>query len=157
MGEFFGSLYCALFEDWFGNELAEYLWGNASPQQTTNMFVGIGACMLIISLFIMWLYYYIIDSPKLNNLLGWLIFLVINAVINFIIGLQWVLRDLCAGKMVNENFEPLAIDESNCLCFGGTNMILSIIAFLIFTVIFKCLIFKLWPSRNCSKAPFSLK
>lgn len=157
MGEFFGSLYCAPFEGWFGYELAEYLWGNASPLQTTNMFVGIGACMLIISLFIMWLYYYIIDSPKLNNWWGWLIFLVINAVINFIIGWQWVLQDLYANKMVSPNDEPLAIYASNCRCFGGANMILSIIAFLIFTVIFKCLIFKLWPSYNCSRAPFSLK
>lgn len=150
MGEFFGSLYCGLFrfEDWFGKDLAEYLWGNASPVMTTNMFVGIGLCMLGISLGFMWLFYYLIDSPKLNNLLGWLIFLVINAVINFIIGWQWVLSDLYAGKMVNQNGDPLAIDESNCLCFGGTNMILSIFAFFIFSICFK------WKSSNCSRAPF---
>ena len=141
-------MYCGLFEDWFGVELADYLCGYASPLQTTNMFVYIGACMLIISLIIVWLYYYIINLPKLNNWWGWLIFLAINAVINFIIGWQWVLRDLYAGKMVNQNYQSLNIDESNCLCFGGTNMILSIIAFLIFTFCLK------WWSSNCSRAPF---
>ena len=41
MGEFFGSIYC-LFEDVFGLELANYLWGNVSPDQQTNMYVPIG-------------------------------------------------------------------------------------------------------------------
>ena len=36
MGEFFGSVYC-WFEDVFGLELANYLWGNLSPDQQTNM------------------------------------------------------------------------------------------------------------------------
>ena len=45
MGEFFGSVYC-LFEDVFGLELANYLWGNLSPDQQTNMYVPIGFTML---------------------------------------------------------------------------------------------------------------
>ena len=41
MSEFFGSIYCWL-EDFFGIELAEYLWGESSPEQLSNMFIGIG-------------------------------------------------------------------------------------------------------------------
>lgn len=41
MGEFFGSIYCWL-EDFFGIELAEYLWGESAPEQLSNMYIGIG-------------------------------------------------------------------------------------------------------------------
>lgn len=51
MGEFFGSIYC-WFEDVFGLELANYLWGNVSPDQQTNMYVPIGFTMLFVSLFV---------------------------------------------------------------------------------------------------------
>lgn len=33
MGEFFGSIYC-WFEDFFGLELSEYMWGSSSPPIT---------------------------------------------------------------------------------------------------------------------------
>lgn len=39
MGQFFGSIYC-LFEDLFGLDLANYLWGLASPESQTNAFIG---------------------------------------------------------------------------------------------------------------------
>ena len=38
------------FEDVFGLELANYLWGNVSPDQQTNMYVPIGFTMLVVSL-----------------------------------------------------------------------------------------------------------
>lgn len=149
MGQFFGSIYC-LFEDFFGLELANYLWGQSSPEQQTNMFIGIGLTMAGVSLFMVVLFYYIIDHPKLNNPLSWFIFLGINAVINFIIGWQWVLKDYYAGKMVSIDNPAvnLQISEGEILCFGVSNMILSILAFAIFSYIVK------WWSKNVSKAPF---
>ena len=78
MGEFFGSIYCWL-EDFFGLPLADYLWGTSSPEQMSNMFIGIGLSMLSISLIVCVCYYYIIDHPRLGNWWGWLIFAVINA------------------------------------------------------------------------------
>lgn len=151
MGEFFGSLYC-IFEDFFGLELAEYLWGNASPESTTNSFIGIGFWMLGISLGMTLIFYYGVNHPDLNNWWGWGIFLVVNAVINFFVGWQIVLRDYYDGLMVAidpaTNMEvPLNIGKSEILCFGVSNMILSIVAFIIFSFIFK------WWSRNCSSAP----
>lgn len=99
MGEFFGSIYC-WFEDVFGLELANYLWGNVSPDQQTNMYVPIGFTMLVVSLLVCLLYYYIIDHPKLAKWWGWLIFLGSNAIANFLIGWQWVLRHYYLGYMV---------------------------------------------------------
>lgn len=151
MGNFFGSIYCWL-EEFFGLELANYLWGMYSPSEV-NLFIGIGFTMILISLFSVVLYYYIIDHPRLCNWWGWSIFLIINAVINFIVGWQYVLTDFYNGLMVKidpvtNKMVSLNIDQSNILAFGVTNMINSIIAFFVFTCIVK------WWSTNCSGAPF---
>ena len=152
MGEFFGSIYCWL-EDFFGTELADYLWGEASMYQTSNMFIGIGLSMLCISFFIVVCYYYIINHPRLNNWWGWLIFLGVNAVLNFIVGWQWVLKDYYAGLMVKKHpatgeIVDLPIYSDDILAFGVTNMIDGILAFIILPYIIK------WWSTNCSRAPF---
>ena len=152
MGEFFGSIYC-WFEDFFGLELAEYMWGASSPISPNNSFIGIGFTMFGISLAMVLVYYYVINHPRLNNWWGWFIFLGINAIINFIVGWQWELKDYYDNKMVTINPStnlqvPLNIGESEILYFGVSNMILSIFAFIIFSFIFK------WWSSNCSRAPF---
>ena len=72
MGEFFGSIYC-WFEDVFGLELANYLWGNVSPDQQANMYVPIGFTMLGATLVVCLLYYYIIDHPRMAKWWGWLV------------------------------------------------------------------------------------
>lgn len=152
MGNFFGSVYC-WFEDYFGIELANYLWGQSSPEQQTNLFIGIGLSLVIISLFMVILFYYIIDHPKFANWWGWSIFLGINAVINFLVGWQIVLSDYYEWLMVkfdpvtNQSI-PLQIDESNIISFGVSNMILSILVFIIFTYLLR------WWSPNVSNAPF---
>lgn len=152
MGELFGDLYCWL-EDFFGLELADYLWGLSSPQQTGNMFIGIGMTMLCITFVLAIVYYYLLDHPRLNNWWGWSIFLTVNAFLNFVVGWQWVLKDYYDGLMVKISSETgkeidLPISESDILAFGVTNMINSIIAFIIFSYIIK------WWSTNCSRAPF---
>lgn len=151
IGQFFGSFYCWLFEDLFGLDLANYLWGQTSPTMTSNMFIPIGLSMFGISLLVMVLYYYVINHPRLCSLWGWLIFLGVNFALNFLVGWQWVLSHLYEGKMVYENVEhqmvPLPIDETNCLWFGLANSLLSIIVFIAFTYMFK------WKSTNCWVAP----
>ena len=117
------------------------------------MFIGIGLTMLVISLIVAVCYYYIINHPRLNNWLGWFIFLCINAVINFVVGWQWVLKDYYAGLMVKEDpatqkMVDLPIYTDDILAFGVTNMINAIIAFIVFSYIIK------WWSTNCSRAPF---
>ena len=152
MGEFFGSIYCWL-EDCFGLPLADYLWGTSSPEQMSKMFIGIGLSMLSISLFTCLCYYYIVNHPRLNNWWGWLIFAVTNALINFIVGWQWVLKDYYNGLMVKVDpatgkIVDLPIYPSDMMVFGVTNMINAIIAFVVFSYIVK------WWSTNCSRAPF---
>ena len=116
------------------------------------MFIGIGLGMLGISLFFTVLYYYVVNHPRLCNWWGWGIFLITNMIVNFIVGWQWVLTDLYAGKMFYINPDnqqvPLDIYESNCICFGVSNMLLSMVAFFIIS----CII-KRW-STNVASAPF---
>lgn len=152
MGQFFGSIYCWL-DQFFGLELADYLWGLKSPYQQGNMFIGIGLLMLGITLFMAVVYYYALDHPRLNSWWGWGIFLAVNAIINFIVGWQWVLKDYYADKMVGLNpitgkLEDLLISESDVLAFGVTNMLDAIIVFFIVSCMIK------WWSTNCSHAPF---
>lgn len=151
MGEFFGSIYCWA-EDFFGLDLAEYLWGTTG-QDGTNKFIGIGMSMLAISLVVMIVYYYIVNHPRLNNWWGWSIFLAVNAVVNLIVGWTWVLKDKYEGLMTQVDpstgeLVELPIAEGNIAAFGVTNMINSIIAFVVLSYICK------WWSTNCSRAPF---
>ena len=152
MSELFGSIYCWL-EDFFGIELANYLWGESSPEQLNNMFIGIGFSMVGISLAVVVCFYYVINHPRLNNWWGWMIFLGINAAINFVVGWQWVLKDYYEGLMVKKDaatgkMVDLPIFPDDILAFGVSNMINAIIAFILFSYIFK------WWSSNCSRAPF---
>ena len=152
MGEFFGSIYC-WFEEFFGIELANYLWGESSLLSQTNSFIGIGWGMFGISFAMVLIYYYVINHPQLNHWWGWIIFLVINGIINFIVGWQWVLKDYYDGKMITidpaTNLQmPLNIGESEIIYFGVSNMFISVIAFIVFSFILK------WWSTNCSRAPF---
>ncbi|OUP32828.1 hypothetical protein B5F24_13115 [Bacteroides clarus] len=152
MGEFFGSIYC-WFEEFFGIELANYLWGESSLLSQTNSFIGIGWSMFGISFAMTLIYYYVINHPQLNHWWGWIIFLVINGIINFIVGWQWVLKDYYDGKMITidpaTNLQmPLNIGESEIIYFGVSNMFISVIAFIVFSFILK------WWSTNCSRAPF---
>ena len=152
MGEFFGSIYC-WFEEFFGIELANYLWGESSLLSQTNSFIGIGWSMFGISFAMVLIYYYVINHPQLNHWWGWIIFLVINGIINFIVGWQWVLKDYYDGKMITidpaTNLQmPLNIGESEIIYFGVSNMFISVIAFIVFSFILK------WWSTNSSRAPF---
>ena len=152
MGEFFGSIYC-WFEEFFGIELANYLWGESSLLSQTNSFIGIGWSMFGISFAMVLIYYYVINHPQLNHWWGWIIFLVINGIINFIVGWQWVLKDYYDGKMITidpaTNLQmPLNIGESEIIYFGVSNMFISVIAFIVFSFILK------WWSTNCSRATF---
>lgn len=152
MGEFFGSIYC-WFEEFFGIELANYLWGESSLLSQTNSFIGIGWSMFGISFAMVLIYYYVINHPQLSHWWGWIIFLVINGIINFIVGWQWVLKDYYDGKMITidpaTNLQmPLNIGESEIIYFGVSNMFISVIAFIVFSFILK------WWSTNCSRVPF---
>jgi len=153
MGYFFGSMYC-WFEDLFGIDLANYLWGQATELQTTNMFMSIGLWMLAISLGFSIIYYYV-WNPSKSYWWKWLIFLCVNAAINFIFGWQRTLSDYYADLMKysvvkngKEIWLNLNISDVDCVSFGVANMILSIMWFFLISCAIK------WWSCGNSHCPF---
>lgn len=148
LGEFFGSIYCSLFEDFFGLNLADYMWGDASPHQQTVMFIGIGLWMLGVSAALVLIFYYSPLSPVRRVKLWWWITLALNAIINFIVGWQRVLMDYNEDMMVDVNGHELNIKPSDIVAFGVTNAILAVVTFIVISVLIK------WWSRNASRAPF---
>lgn len=152
MGELFGNLYCAL-ESWFGETLANYLWGEASPLQEGNMFITFGLWNIGITALLLVLYYYVVNHPRFNNLLSWFIVMAFNAVIQFLIGWQVLLQDFYDGLMVEKDsatgkMVDLDILDGDMLAFGATNALYSIVLFFLLSLAMK------WWSRNCSNTPF---
>lgn len=159
--DIFGQLYtCLGLEDIYGsgpNELADYLWGTASSEVTTNQFVGIGFITLGIALLVFVAYYYLLghllQKPSWGNKVTWFVAMAVNSGLAFLAGWQWTLSDYYQGKMVTISAitkvkEALPIDELNCLQFGGVNALVAIPIFILF-----CLCFKWW-SRDYSHIPF---
>ena len=152
MGNFIGSLYC-IFEDFFGLDLADYMWGLTADEQTSNLFIGIGLWLLGISILIAVIFYYVINKPRFGNIWAWLVICFINAVVNFLMGYYWTIDDKYKDLMVATNpqtgiREQLPINQSDCLCFGVSNAILSVFLFFIISILIK-------NGSNAKNAPFS--
>ena len=86
-------------------------------------------------------------------ILSIIILLIGTLVVNFLVGWQWVLSHYVQDKMfyidpVTNMETPLNIYKSNIICFGVSNMLLSILAFFIISCIIK------WRSKNCPYSPF---
>jgi len=131
MNEFFRFLYCCLFEEMFGHDLALYLDSHIKFLQNGNIYVAIACYMMCFSLTTVIAYYYIIDHPKLANFPGWLMFLYVCIVLNTLSGWLWV-RDIELGSSIG---------------FGIVNGLLSIPVYIIFSFLCK------WHSRHSTKVP----
>lgn len=150
MGDFFGSLYC-IAEDIFGLELANYLWGGYSSEQTSNLYVGIGIICIVVSAVIFLLYYIVIDHPKFaKKTFFWFGVLGTSLTTNFIFGFWWCKKDLDAGKMIDIDGNPLSINVVNCGTFGIANALLGAIVLMIIVCLFKGF------SNNTWHIPFKL-
>ncbi|MCB9018133.1 MAG: hypothetical protein H6544_05985 [Prevotellaceae bacterium] len=159
MENFFGSIYC-WFESLFGANIAEYLWGyNCGTQDYTNpnVFNKIGLLVLLISLVLSFVYYYVLNSAKWNRWWHWLIVMFVCGIVNFYVGVQSVLADFLDGNIGDclmytrdENSEIISqlINESDCWMFGVANMIVSMIFFFVLSFVIK------WKSTNCKHTPF---
>lgn len=151
-----GNIYC-WFETFFGQNLAEHLWGFDGNEYTlANIYNSVGLIVLLVSLFFVLLYYYILNHPRFNKWWSWLIVLLVNGTINLFIGYAWAATDYLDGNIAdnlmyarNEEGEIVSylITSSDCWGFGIANFF---IAILFFTLLSCCL---KWGSRNCKHSP----
>ena len=152
MGNFIGSVYC-IFESLFGSELANYLWGNASPEQTDNLYVTIGLSMFVISIVFAFLFYKIVDHPQFNTKLAWGISAIVNSLINFFVAFIMLLSHESQGLMYEINpatqlQESLCIDHGDFIAFGVSNFIIAAVIYFVISLLMKRL------STNCWTVPF---
>ena len=159
MSDFFGEFYCT-FQDFFGTALATYLWGyrcTTDDYSGSIIFNQIGLCNIGISLGIVILYYYIINSPKFNRWWSWTIMLSINAITSLFIGYYWVYNDAINGNIDDclmfqrsEEGEIIATNilNSDCWGFGIANLLISIILFIVLSALLN------WKSSSCRHSPF---
>jgi hypothetical protein len=140
----FESIY-RWFISFFGDDLADHLAGFDCQEEAytgNNLYIPIGIVAVIISLAVMLLYYYAINSAKLNKWQHWIIALLFAGVVNLFTGYKWT-----AGELPNIG-ECLNTSMLHCWFFGMANAFIAIIFFIIFSFALR-----FW-SRNCCRTPF---
>lgn len=159
MNDFFGEIYC-WFETFFGQYLAEHLWGYNCDTQSydlSNTFNPIGLVNVGITLLLVIVYYYAINHPRFSKWKSWLLVLCIAAIIQLFIGYSWTANAYLNGEIGdclmnsrNEDGEIInqLISISDCWGFGVANMFISIGFFVLFSFSLK------WWSGHAKYSPF---
>lgn len=145
MNDVFGNIF-SIFQFAYGVPLSNYLFeeGRAYSQ--------IGIAMIICSLVVGVVFYYVVDHPALNTWKGWSLSLLVNATINFIISYSHVLYMYNRGEMMEVNVttgEAVPVDVSmiDFLNFGIAVAIVSCVAYTIISFLIK------GRSINCAGYP----
>lgn len=151
MGDFFGGIYC-WFENFFGIDLANYLWGQVSFKQTSNQFVAYGLIVIGVAVLAYLAFYKVIDDPNFNRWRSWWICLVIAAVADFVVVSGRLYSDYDNGLMVTKDIATgeivsLSISGFNIFAFSIVNCFYTAILFFFVSCGFKGF------SRNCSGIP----
>lgn len=149
-----GDFYSSLFENLYGLDLSDYIWGTLSPVQDANLYMNFSMVMLISTLAFGIVYYFVLDRHSWSHWWCWLIAMMIPTVGNFIYGYSVLANQCNEGLMIDEKQNDLGFTSLDFANFGLANSLMAIIIFVGFTIIMKIL-FKLTPLQSdCSKAPF---
>lgn len=159
MNDFLGEIYC-WFESFFGQYLAEYLWGydcDSGSYVLQNTFNHIGLANIGVTLLLVTVYYYAINHPRFSTWKSWLFLLCLAAAIQLFIGYGWTANAYHNGKIGDclmysrdENGEIInqLINITDCWGFGVVNMFISIGFFVLFSFALK------WWSGHAKHSPF---
>jgi len=135
MDKFFASLY-----EWFGmmplysRDLGDHLRGwdiTCTDYIATPWYVYIGWIMLILTSLSYALQYHIIDSSRFNKRNHWWLNALLIFILNFLIAFSIPYNSFQAGDYCKD----LIFSTSDCLGFGLSNAIWSLILFTIITTI----------------------
>ena len=130
----------------YGDELHDFLLGYYGMNDT-NLFNVMFIVLGIISTgLIPGFYYKLWDRATWSSTGKWLLMLLLNAVIVFLVNVIWVhcLEDM----MVDEDGERLTIGFTNIVGFGFASAIIATIAFFFSSLFWKT------QSTNCPSTPF---
>ena len=135
-----------LLSNLYGDELHDFLLG-VNGMNDTNLFNVMFVVLVIISMLLIpgW-YYKSWDRATWSPIGKWLLVLLVNAVIVFLVNVIWV---NCLGDMmVYEEGEDLTIGLTNIVGFGFASAILATVLFFIASLGWKT------KSINCPSTPF---
>jgi len=136
----------SLLSSLYGDELHDFLLG-VNGQNDTNLFNVMFIVLVIISVgLIPGSYYKLWDRATWAPIGKWLLILLVNAVIVFLVNVIWV---YCLGDlMIDEDGEELTIGLTNIVGFGLASAILATVLFFLASLGWKT------QSVNCSSTPF---
>ena len=135
-----------LLSSLYGDELHDFLLG-VNGMNDANLFGVLFIVLAIISaLLIPGFYYWVWDRATWSSIGKWLLMLLVNAVIVFLVNVIWVhfLEDM----MVDEDGEQLTIGLTNIIGFGFASAIIATVLFFLASLGWKT------QSTNCPRTPF---
>lgn len=130
----------------YGDELHDFLLG-VNGMNDTNHFNVMFVVLLIISAgLIPGFYYKLWDRATWSSTGKWLLMLLVNAVVIFLVNVVWL--HYLGDMMVNEENEKLTIGLTNIVGFGFASAILGSLIFFLASLGWKT------QSTNCPSTPF---
>lgn len=135
-----------LLSSLYGDELHDFLLG-VNGMNDTNLFNVMFVVLLIVSVgLIPGFYYKLWDRATWSTTGKWLLMLLINAVVVFLVNAIWV--HSLGDMMVDEEGEELTIGFTNVIGFGFASAILATVTFVLASIGWKT------QSTNCPNTPF---
>ena len=128
MNDFFAKLFEVIYLEQFSDDMYDL-----------GMYPSIGLTMIFLTLAIVTIYYYAINSSKFNKIQYWLLAMLTNGVLLSIISLSWI-----ASAFDYKGYEY----SPEYFTFTLLAFTYSLILFFAFSAILKR------GSRNCSRVPF---
>ena len=133
MIDFFSALY----------ELINYQQSFNSLLYGNDLYIQIGMVLVLSSIIFPLLFYYVLNHPRWNRFIHWLISMFLCLITNF----------LCSYLIINDKFDLRGYDGMYTLeiiTFSFINLLWSFLGFTIFSFVIR------WWSRNGSQTPFPL-
>ena len=159
MGNVLGYIY-EWFLSFYGQNLSYFLWGfnpATGAYTNSNLYNFVGLITIVISLFIVLLFYYILSHPRFCRWWSWLITLIVNSVIALFVGYGivsykynngYVPDALMYERDAEGNIVSTLISITDCWGFGFANMFVAAMCFVLFTFLLK------WWSKDAKHVPF---
>lgn len=131
----------------FGEDLDYHLFGYECQGEefvlgSRCLYTPIGIVALGVAILFFVLYYYVVNSAKLNRWWHWVIVLLLVGIVNFFVGYAWTNAELPNVS------ECLTVKVGDCWLFGLANAIVSSLFFIIISFAGK------WGSSQCKWTPF---
>lgn len=145
MNDLFGSIF-GLFQNIYGIPLSNFMYEDG------RLYSQIGMAMVVVSIVVCAVFYYVINHPALNSWKGWGMSLLINSVINFLMSWLRVLVIYNSGAMVETNLSngeavPIDVSTFDIVNFGVATAIVSAVFYVLISFFIKR------KSVNCSHYP----